>query len=144
MGSTDRPGRCRSIGTQTLAVLAALVLPVGWLGATADPAGAAFPGANGRIVFASSRTAGPGVTNPTGDYEIFTMNPDGSGVKQLTKNKASDTQPAWSPNGQEIAFQSGRDGNAEVLTISATGASRTNRTNDVADDRNPDWQTKPR
>ena len=32
-----------------------------------DPAEAAFPGANGKIVFASELTTGEGVDNPTGD-----------------------------------------------------------------------------
>ena len=64
-----------------LAVLtAALVLAGGWLRTTGGPVEAAFPGKNGLIVFASTRTTGPGVNNPTGDLEIFTMNPDGSGL----------------------------------------------------------------
>ena len=36
---------------------------------------------------ASNRTTGQGVNNPTGDSEIFRMNPDGTGVRQLTTNK---------------------------------------------------------
>jgi hypothetical protein len=58
-----------------------------------DPAQAAYPGANGKIVFASDRTTGTGVDNPTGDYEIFTMNKDGTGVTQLTFNTTYDSSP---------------------------------------------------
>ncbi len=46
------------------ALVAALVLTGGGLGAAAEPAAAAFPGKNGKIAFASTRTTGPGVTNP--------------------------------------------------------------------------------
>jgi hypothetical protein len=56
----------------------------------ANPAEATFPGGNGRIALASNRTAGEGVDNPEGDFEIFTMNQDGTGLTQLTQNAAFD------------------------------------------------------
>ncbi len=37
----------------------------------ASPVSAAFPGENGRIAFASDQT---------GDYEIYTINPEGDGL----------------------------------------------------------------
>jgi hypothetical protein len=48
-----------------------------------------------RIAFTSSRD---------GDSEIFTMNPDGSGVLKLTRNTIPDVGPVWSPKGFRIAF----------------------------------------
>ena len=72
------------------AVAAGLIAPAG-----AKPTKAAFPGANGKIAFASSRTSGAGVDNPGGDSEIFTMNPDGKGIEQLTVNvEANDFESA--------------------------------------------------
>ncbi|HEY6566385.1 MAG TPA: hypothetical protein VI341_02610 [Actinomycetota bacterium] len=53
------------------------------------------PGSN-KIVFISTRD---------GDQEIFTMNPDGSGSKQLTHNRKTDNGPTWSPDGRTIAFE---------------------------------------
>jgi len=53
-----------------------------------QPVSAAFPGANGKIVFDSDRD---------GDAEIFVMNADGSGQTQITFNTASDTDPDWQP-----------------------------------------------
>ena len=67
------------------AVAAALEISAGLLLAPRG-AEATFPGEEGRIAFASNRTAGEGVDNPTGDYEIFTIRPDGTDLSQLTHN----------------------------------------------------------
>ncbi|MEJ7829904.1 MAG: hypothetical protein WKF91_16975 [Segetibacter sp.] len=41
------------------------------------------------------------------NYDIYTIKPDGSGLKRLTNNKANDAHSAWSPDGKWIAFSSG-------------------------------------
>ena len=45
-----------------------------------------------------------------GDYEIFTIRPDGTGLKRLTFSKGNDAHMAWSPDGEWIAFASTRKG----------------------------------
>ncbi len=54
-----------------------------------------------RIVFTSLRT---------GDFEIFTIRPDGSGLHQLTHDHGNGGHPLWSPDGRWIAFASSRSG----------------------------------
>lgn len=127
----------------SLALAAALVLPGGWLEAAACPAAASFPGANGRVVFASERATGAGVANPEGDFEIFRADPDGSDVKQLTKHTADDTQPAWSADGGRLAFTRDLAGNAEISTMGASGADPTDRTDDGGGGVDPDGQAAP-
>lgn len=39
-----------------------------------------------------------------GRYQIYTMREDGSGVRQLTHGEYSSTAPAWSPDGERIAY----------------------------------------
>ena len=77
--------------------LSALVAMAG----TAEQAEAALAD---KIVFTYNRIAGTGVNNPTGDYEIFSMNSDGTGLRQLTFNKGADYQPTLSPVGTKVAY----------------------------------------
>ena len=93
----------------------ALVLP-------AASAQAAVPGNNGKIAFASARhEPNGGGCNPNCNIEIYTMNPDGTGQTRLTTNPGVDRDPAWSPDGQRIAFIRG----IEVWVMNADGSGQT-------------------
>jgi Tol biopolymer transport system component len=87
---------------------------------------AAFPGENGKIAFSR-------------DGNIYTINPDGSEVRQLTSS-GEDSTPAWSPNGRRIAFTSKRDGDYEVYVMDQHGNGQTNLTDSPGFvDGNPAW-----
>lgn len=83
-----------------------------------------------RIVFFSDRD---------GNYEIYTMNPDGSEQTRLTENPANDMRPCWSPNGRKILFVSERDGNEEIYIMNSDGSNETRLTKNPADDVRPCW-----
>jgi TolB protein len=70
-----------------------------------------------KVVFASAR-GGRGM-------DIWVVNRDGSGLRQLTTNPAIDNSPRWSPNGTQIAFVSDRAGSPKIYTMSADGLSTT-------------------
>lgn len=53
------------------------------------------------IAFASRRD---------GNFEIYTVNLDGSGLTRLTDHSRVDVEPDWSPEGSKIVFFSARDG----------------------------------
>ena len=106
------------------------LITVGLLVVGPTPGRASFPGANGKIAFASIRD---------GDFEIHVMNPDGTDVLQLTDNSAVDRWPAWSPDGTKIAFTSERDGNREIYVMNADGSGVTRLTDNAAGDAMPAW-----
>ena len=89
-----------------------------------------------KIFFDSNRTTGQGVNNPTGDYEVFKMNPDGTGVRQLTTNEVDDYRPALSAGGKKVAYTSYRkqasnpQGDQDVYVMSALdGTGKRNHSN---------------
>jgi Tol biopolymer transport system component len=108
----------------------------------AERAGATFPGTNGRIVFTGYHS-GDG-------YELYTVAPDGSDLKQLTVNTAVDDQAVFSPDGSKIAFFSDRgdvgsnlegrrSGNYEIYVMDAGGGNLVQLTKNTSWDWQPDW-----
>jgi Tol biopolymer transport system component len=93
------------------AALAVLVLVL-MLAVGTKPAEAAFPGTNGKIAFSSNRDGNP---------EIFAMNPDGTGLEQLTDNSKTDWYPAWSADGSWMAYTSYPEFEAEIYMRSCGG-----------------------
>lgn len=73
------------------------------------------------------------------NWEIYSMNADGSNLTRLTNNTASDSAPFWSPGGKRIVFFSERDGNREIYTMKADGSEQTRLTINAAGDFNPSY-----
>lgn len=145
-----------------------------------QPVEAAFPGNNGKIIFWSDRSAGPGlytttaggtatkipgtsggdnhaVWSPDGsritfmspsasNYEISVMNADGSGRRQLTATPVAEQEPTWSPDGSQIAFVKGASDtdattDLEIWVMNADGSGLTQLTNTAngVRDTQPAW-----
>ena len=105
---------------------------------TEEVSAATFPTDEGKIVFSSDRTEGEGVDNPEGDKEIFSMNPDGTGIVQLTHNATDDIKPSYSAKARKIAYQ-GFDGNdSEIYVMPASGGAPTRLTDNAVRDGDPD------
>ena len=99
----------------------------------AQPAGAAFPGVNGSIVFTSDR-------DTDGDYELYTVTSIGGSPTKLTDNAVTDNQPAYSAAGTKIVFRrttGGDDG--EIYSMNADGSGSSRLTNNSVPDREPSW-----
>ncbi len=46
----------------------------------------------------------------SGDFEVFTIRPDGKDIRRLTHSKGNDAHLTWSPDGEKIMFSSTRMG----------------------------------
>lgn len=106
-----------------LAALSVIVVGVAML--TAVPAGATYPGSNGRIAFVRA-----------GD--IYTVTATGTGLTRLTTT-GNNANPAWSADGQRIAFDSTRTGGGDVYVMQADGTGVQRITVGAAREQNPTW-----
>jgi Tol biopolymer transport system component len=98
---------------------------------------------NGKLFSFSSRRASADGEIFGGDLDIFVMNADGTGVRQLTGidgGAAEDDDSFWSPNGKQLAFHSTRDGDEEIYVMNADGSGVTQLTfNEGFADGVPVW-----
>ncbi len=99
----------------------ALAMLGSWL--LAGTAQAAYRGSEGRIAFVRGGN-------------IYTIEPDGTGLKQLTTGK-SDSGPRWSPNGTRIAYL--HDGNLWIMRANGSHQRRITDAAPAFTDARPSW-----
>jgi len=68
-----------------------------------------------KVAFMSSRD---------GNWEIYSVNADGTALKRLTNNGAEDGLPTWSPDGKSIAFVSRRSGSWAIWAMNSDGSNQ--------------------
>lgn len=73
--------------------------------------------------------------------DIYKIDANGTGEKQLTTGLAYDTEPAFAPGGGKVVFVSSRDGDRDLYIMNADGSGTPRQlTNQPGDDFFPDWQ----
>ena len=65
-----------------------------------------------KILFTSARD---------GNYEVYSMNPDGTEQVNLTEHRGADVDAVWSPTGEQILFVSDRDGIRDLYFMDPDG-----------------------
>lgn len=85
-----------------------------------------------RVVFSSSHEHSPacpvppdhsqGYVWPLGHFELYTARPDGSDLRQLTRDGAYNAEATLSPDGSRLIFTSTRDGDLELYTMNVDGS----------------------
>jgi TolB protein len=74
--------------------------------------------------------------------DIYTVKINGTGLKNLTRGQlpvGNHIRCDWSPNGDQIAFTSNRDGDNDIYVINADGSGLVQLTNTPRADANPAW-----
>ena len=108
-----------------------------------------FPG--GRKILYSSTHTGSKECPPKPDfsqgyvwavyptYDIFTANPDGSGLKQLTNTLGYDAETTITLDGKKLVFTSMRDGDLDIYSMDASGRNVRRLTTELGYDGGPFW-----
>jgi TolB protein len=91
---------------------------------------ASFSPDGGTLVFQS---------NATGDWDLYAMRADGSGLRPLVTSPGADITPVFSPDGKTIVFVSERDGQREVYLCDPAGGDQRRVTRDPGHDLHPVW-----
>jgi len=97
------------------------------------------------------------VWSPNGKHIVFVRDADGNldlflasrlkdgtwqdevQLTRLTQHEEDDLAPAWSPDGDFVAFVSFRDGNGEIYIMESDGSRQLRLTTNGADDLGPVW-----
>jgi TolB protein len=80
------------------------------------------------------------VMSKSGDpSEIYTVRPGGRGLRRLTRNRAIDIAPAWSPDGKRIAFVSDRAGQPHIYLMDSDGGNQRRLTYQGSYNTHPAW-----
>ena len=71
------------------------------------------------------------------DRDIYIVKRDGKGLKNVTRGRGKNIWPAWSADGQRLAYASNRDGNWEIYSMTLADLKETRMT------RTPDREGAP-
>src|SRR5262249_37441844 len=74
-----------------------------------------------------------------GGWHIWSIRPDGSGLKQLTAGPFDDREPQYSHDGTRIAFSSDRNGNYDIWVMDLKTGRAAARTNQPSNESMPAW-----
>src|SRR4029077_8293453 len=98
--------------------------------------GEPFPSPEGKKIVFESKVAGY--------HQLFTMNPDGSDVLQITHDAWNHDTPSWSPDGRKFAFVSDQNQHSVVYVMNVDGTGRERVSPENAESIHPPWSPDSR
>jgi Tol biopolymer transport system component len=134
------PGMKRLVTGKSILLLASTTLAVALASCAAQNGGTgptrpASTSDNGKIAFVR-------LDNRVGEFDIFVVEPDGSGLRKLVTKPAQDNFPAWSADGKRLAFEASEslnDLNTDIYIMNSDGSGVKRITKESTLDRMPSW-----
>lgn len=75
----------------------------------------------------------------SGKYDIYTIDPSGRNITQLTSFTGNNENPSWSPDGRFILFVSDRNGKNEIFVMAYDGTAQKKMFDTEGNCYTPDW-----
>jgi TolB protein len=72
-------------------------------------------------------------------FNIYTITPDGSGLRKLTEGQRNNEDPCWYANGRYFVFSSNRDGAYHIYLMMANGMNQKRITMMKGEQTSPSW-----
>jgi Tol biopolymer transport system component len=82
------------------------------------------------------------ISNRTGTYNVYVVNADGDGLRQLTRFRSGDLgRPVLSPDGKSVVFNRSRtaDADSDLWIVGSDGRGLRDLTPGPSDDTSPSW-----
>ena len=74
-----------------------------------------------------------------GNWHIYTIKKDGTGLKKMTSGDFDHREPHWSPDGITLAFSSDRNGSYDIWKLNIIGERMEAITSDDGNEYGPSW-----
>lgn len=74
-----------------------------------------------------------------GEFDVWVVRPDGSGLRRVTSGAGTKTWPAWSPDGRKILYTRSSEGRQGLWSVGADGSGAA-PFSDAEELRDPDWR----
>ncbi len=82
------------------------------------------------------------ISNRTGTYNVYVVNDDGGGLRQLTRFRSGELgRPALSPDGKSVVFDRAKTarGDSDIWIVRSDGSGLRDLTPGPSDDTSPSW-----
>lgn len=102
--------------------------------------GASFKEATSPVWSSLNKIIFQAITDESGGkFDIYSVNPDGNGLRQLTENNGNNEDPSWSPDGRFIVFSSNRSGGYHLYIMNGNGYNQRRITYFRGEEEAPHW-----
>lgn len=81
------------------------------------------------------------VSDRNGDWDIYSINRDGTGLTQLTNDAAKESAVQWSPDGSMIAYISDKSGINSIWLMNSDGSNQIQVTDNVGNAKSLIWSS---
>lgn len=111
-------------------VLLFLLIPVIIAESDSQANGSSVQNAVPKIAFTSKRN---------GNFEIYTVNEDGTDLKRLTNTRVDESAPQWSPDGSKLLYLAQKGGKHEIWSMNSEGGGEVKLAADCIANNLPLW-----